>query len=238
LILLRVLFRRELAVKPPNVEAVMKLSPREALDDWKTARRVLIVLAGAILFFFLEEWLGISPAFVAMSAAAIALAWTRPNIQETLRHIDWSVLVFFGALFVMVGGLEAAGVLDLLVNSLQQLEQFPPVLLGVITIWIVAALSAFVDNVPITIALIPVIEGLGASGMNIEPLWWALVFGAGFGGNGTIIGSTANIVVASLSERTRKPITSKLWNKRGLPVMLVTCTVASLLYALFYPWFE
>jgi len=73
--------------------------------------------------------------------------------------------------------------------------------------------------------------------MNIEPLWWALVFGAGFGGNGTIIGSTANIVVAGLSERTRNPITSAQWNRRGLPVMLVTCLVASVIYVLIYPVF-
>jgi Na+/H+ antiporter NhaD/arsenite permease-like protein len=110
-----------------------------------------------------------------------------------------------------------------------------PVLFGVILIWLVAGISAVVDNVPVTIALIPIIQGLGASGMNIDPLWWALIFGAGFGGNGTIIGSTANIVVANLSERTRTPITSKLWNKRGLPVMLATCVVASLLYILAYP---
>jgi Na+/H+ antiporter NhaD/arsenite permease-like protein len=70
--------------------------------------------------------------------------------------------------------------------------------------------------------------------MDVQPLWWALVFGAGFGGNGTIIGSTANIVVATISERTRTPITSALWNKRGLPVMLATCAVASILYILAY----
>jgi len=104
-------------------------------------------------------------------------------------------------------------------------------------LWVVAVLSAVVDNVPITIALIPVIQGLGEAGINIQPLWWALAFGAGFGGNGTIIGSTANVVVTSLSERTRHPITPSLWNKRGLPVMLVTCTVASVLYALAYPLF-
>ncbi|HEX9840362.1 MAG TPA: SLC13 family permease, partial [Anaerolineales bacterium] len=101
----------------------------------------------------------------------------------------------------------------------------------------VAVLSAVVDNVPITIALIPVIRGLGASGMDVDPLWWALAFGAGFGGNGTIIGSTANIIVATLSEKTRTPITSRLWNRRGLPVMLVTCAIASVLYILLYKTF-
>jgi len=235
LLLLCYLFRRELAVRPPNADVVLKLNPRESLDDPKTARKVLIVLVGAIVLLFLEEQLSISPAFVAMGAAAVALVWVRPDIQDTLRRIEWGVLVFFGALFVMVGGLEASGVLGNLVTLLNNLHAIPPVVFGLILLWFSAALSAFVDNVPITIALIPVLLGLEAQGMNVQPLWWALVFGAGFGGNGTIIGSTANIVVASISERTRTPITSKLWNKRGLPVMLATCTVASVLYLLMYP---
>jgi Na+/H+ antiporter NhaD/arsenite permease-like protein len=161
----------------------------------------------------------------------------RPDINETLRRIEWSVLVFFGALFVMVGGLEASGVLGGIVTMLEKLYDIPSVALGLVLLWFSAGLSAFVDNVPITIALIPVLQGLAADGVNVEPLWWALAFGAGFGGNGTIIGSTANIVVASISERTRTPITARLWNKRGLPVMLATCTIASVLYMLIYPWF-
>jgi Na+/H+ antiporter NhaD/arsenite permease-like protein len=237
LFLLRYMFRRELAVQPPNAEAVLELTPHESLDDPQTARKVLIVLGGAILLFFLEEPLDISPAFVALSAAAFALAWVRPDINETLRRIEWSVLVFFGALFVMVGGLEASGVLGGIVTMLEKLYDIPSVALGLVLLWFSAGLSAFVDNVPITIALIPVLQGLAADGLNVEPLWWALAFGAGFGGNGTIIGSTANIVVASISERTRTPITARLWNKRGLPVMLATCTIASVLYMLIYPWF-
>jgi Na+/H+ antiporter NhaD/arsenite permease-like protein len=111
-------------------------------------------------------------------------------------------------------------------------------LLGVIFIWGVAILSAIVDNIPITIALIPIILQLGASGINTAPLWWALAFGAGFGGNATIIGSTANIVVASLSERTRNPITSAMWTRRGLPVMIAACTVATILYVIFFPFYS
>ncbi len=135
----------------------------------------------------------------------------------------------------MVGGIEATGVLNIVVSVLKKASTISPMLFGVILIWLVAAISAVVDNVPVTIALIPIIQGLGSAGMNMNPLWWALIFGAGLGGNGTIIGSTANIVVAGLSERTRTPITSSLWNRRGLPVMLATCLVASLLYILAYP---
>jgi len=235
LLLVRYLFRVELGQRPPNAEAVLQLNPAQALDDPVTARKVLVVLGGAILLFFIHNRIHLSPAFIALGAAAGALVWVRPDIHKTLQRIEWSVLIFFVSLFVMVGGLEAAGVLKAIAGLLAQANALPPVVFGVLMIWIVAGLSAVVDNVPITIALIPVIEGLGAAGVNIRPLWWALAFGAGFGGNGTIIGSTANIVVASLSERTRTPITSALWNKRGLPVMLATCAVTSVLYALAFP---
>jgi Na+/H+ antiporter NhaD/arsenite permease-like protein len=226
LILLRFLFRDELSKDPSNAQAVMSLNPAESLDDPKTARRVLIILGAAILLFF-----------IAVSAAAVALIWVQPDIKKTFERVEWTVLIFFAALFVMVGGLEAAGVLDAIVGLLEGLSRIPPVWFGVSLIWIVAVLSAVVDNVPITIALIPVVQGLGAAGMDITPLWWALAFGAGFGGNGTIIGSTANIIVATLSEKTRTPITSSLWNRRGLPVMLVTCAIASILYVVLYRFF-
>ena len=140
----------------------------------------------------------------------------QPDIQETFKKIEWGVLIFFSALFVMVGGLESAGVLDGVVRLMQRISVIPPLWFGITLIWIVAALSAVVDNVPITIAVIPVIRGLGETGMDITPLWWALVFGAGFGGNGTIIGSTANIIVTTLSEKTRTPITAKLWSSKRL----------------------
>ncbi|MCI0520182.1 MAG: ArsB/NhaD family transporter [Chloroflexi bacterium] len=236
--MLRYLFRKELDIAPPNAEAILKLNPRESLDDPQTAKRVLIVLGGAVVLFFFHNLLHLSPSFVAMSAAAAALVWVRPPLQAALNRVEWSVLIFFAALFVMVGGLEASGALHQLVELLGRAVDMPPALFGVLTIWLVAGFSAVVDNVPITIALIPVIHGLGQAGMDIQPLWWALAFGAGFGGNGTIIGSTANIVVASLSERTRTPITSKLWNRRGLPVMLATCAVASILFLIAYPFYS
>jgi len=237
LVLLRFLFRDELAMQPENAEAVMRLNPTESLDQPKTAVRILIVLGAAILLFFVHHVLHVSPSLIAAAAAAVALLWVQPDIQETFRKVEWSVLIFFSSLFVMVGGLEATGVLKAIVGLLEGLSSIPPLWFGVLLIWIVAALSAIVDNIPITIALIPVIRGLGEAGMDIAPLWWALAFGAGFGGNGTIIGSTANIIVATLSEKTRTPITSNLWNRRGLPVMLVTCFVATVLYIAFYKAF-
>lgn len=237
LLFLRFLFHDELSKQPGNAQAVMSLNPTESLDEPKTAQRVLIILGAAILLFFVHHMFHISPSFIATGSAAAALIWVQPDIKKTFERVEWSVLIFFAALFVMVGGLEASGVLEAIVGVLEGLSDIPPLWFGVSLIWIVAILSAVVDNIPITIALIPVIRGLGASGMDIDPLWWALAFGAGFGGNGTIIGSTANIIVTTLSEKTRTPITSTIWNRRGLPVMLLTCAIASVLYILFYEAF-
>jgi Na+/H+ antiporter NhaD/arsenite permease-like protein len=237
LILLRYLFKKDLSETPGNADAVMKLNPAQSLDEPVAARKIVIVLGAAILLFFVHHLVNVEPALVALGAAAVAMPWVRPDVDEMFRKVEWSVLVFFTALFIMVGGLKSAGVLDAAVGLLEHVSHIPPMLFGISLIWIVAFLSAVVDNVPITIAFIPVIQGLGETGMSIAPLWWALAFGAGFGGNGTIIGSTANIIVTALSEKTRTPITSGLWNRRGLPVMLFACAIASILYAILYSTF-
>lgn len=234
LFILRYLFRKDLALVPTNLDALQELNPKNALKDSRAAKKIIIVVGITIIFFLLEEMLHIRPALVAIGASALALVWVRPSIQETLKRIQWDVLLFFASLFVIIGGLEASGIMQSVAGFVANAKNLPPVVFGLILLWSVAILSALVDNVPITIALIPVIQGLGAAGMDIHPLWWALVFGAGLGGNGTIIGSTANMVVASISEKTESPITPKIWNKRGLPVMLGTCLVASLLYVVFF----
>jgi Na+/H+ antiporter NhaD/arsenite permease-like protein len=233
------LFRNELQANPEMAHRVKQLDPTKALDHPQTARKILIVLGAAILLFFVHHIFHISPAFIALGGAATALLWVHPeDVSKILGHVEWSVLIFFASLFVMIGGLEAAGVLEKVAQIVAQVSDINPVWLGVIMIWVVAGLSAVVDNIPITIALIPVLQGMAASGINVQPLWWALVFGAGFGGNGTIIGATANVVVVSLSEKTRTPITAAMWTRRGLPVMLIACTVSSIAYALLFPLFR
>lgn len=138
----------------------------------------------------------------------------------------------------MVGGLEAAGVFEPIAEVLAPLGHENPRLLGVIIIWVVAGLSALVDNVPVTVAMISLLGGLAVAGVNVSALWWAVVFGAGFGGNATKIGSGANILVVSLAEKTSTPISAQLWTRRGLPVAIATCIVGSILLVLLFPWLQ
>ncbi len=232
LFMLKFLFRKELAVKPTDPEALQSLDEKSLLKDPKALRRILIVLGGVILLFFLHTYLHLSPSFIAILGAAVAMLWIKPDVEEVLKDVEWSVLLFFAALFVVVGGLEASGLLGILANNLTSLAVSDVLLTGIILIWAGALISAIVDNIPYTIIMIPIIQNLGTLGVDITPLWWALALGAGFGGNGTPIGSTANIITIKISEKTRTPITTALWLRTGLPVMLVTSLIGSILFAL------
>jgi len=236
LLVLWVAFRRELAIKPKNIEAFLHLNEREALEDPAGMRKTLIVLAGVILLFFLQGALGLRPSTIALVGAAAALLWVRPDIEEALKQIEWSVLLFFAGLFIITGGLEATGLLRLLADIVAESAQTNLLGASLLLLWLAAIVSAVVDNIPFTIALIPVIQELGGLGIGVAPLWWALALGAGLGGNGTPIGATANVITVALSAKTRTPITTRIWVRSGLPVMLVTCIIASLLFALFFGW--
>ncbi|NIN69181.1 MAG: hypothetical protein GTO63_31750 [Anaerolineae bacterium] len=236
LVILRFVFRPEMAERSENIEALMSLDQNEALKDASGARKILLVLCGVILLFFVHGQLGLTPAFIALAGAAAALLWVRPNIEEILKGVEWPILLFFAALFVAVGGLEAAGVLELLAGAVAGLAQSNLLVASILLLLVAAVVSAVVANIPFTIALIPVIQQLGRLGVATSPLWWALALGAGFGGNGTIIGSASNVITVALSEKTHTPITSRIWTRAGLPVMIVTCLVGSVLFAIFFSW--
>ena len=234
LFLLRFLFRKELSEKPQNVEALMMLDEKAALRDRRALVRIVTVLVGVVILFLIAEWLHFTPALVALLGATAALVWVRPDVEKILKDVEWSVLLFFTGLFVAVGGIEASGVLDLVAEPLARLATQNLLLTSVGLLWVSAIMSAIVDNIPFTITMIPIILGLQAEGIYVAPLWWALALGAGFGGNGTPIGSTANIITISVSEKTRTPITTAIWLRTGLPVMIVACIVGTILFILLF----
>lgn len=230
LYMIKFIFRKQLAKKPKKIEELMRLNASESITDKKSLIKVLIVLSIVIMLFFTHHALHISPSLVATIGMALGLLLIRPNIEEILKEVEWPVLLFFAALFVAVGGVESSGLLDLLAGKIMAFASKDLLLSCIILIWVSAFFSAIVDNIPFTIAMIPVIQHLEASGIMVAPLWWALALGVGFGGNGTPIGSTAGIIAISISEKTRSPITFKIWLKSGFPVMIATCLAATLLF--------
>jgi len=237
--LLLFLFRRQLRVTPSGLEGLARLDARRALLDPKTARKVLLVLAVTILLYLVHDLVCLGPGLVAVVGAGMGLLWVRPPVEEILRDVHWDVLIFFLCLFVIVGGLEAAGVLGLIAEAIAQLTAHGMAFAALSVLWVSAIMSAVVDNIPFTIAMIPVIAALGAHGVNVLPLWWALALGAGFGGNGTPIGSTAGIVTVSMSAGGDTPVTFRMWLKSGSLAALASCIVASagLFLAIEAGWF-
>ncbi len=220
-------FRRELRKEPENLENLERLDARRALVDPSTMRKMFWVLGFTVLLYFVHEPLQFPPGLVALIGAAAGLLWVRPKVDEVMNFIHWDVLLFFIGLFIVVGGLESAGVLGLISRELEIIARSGILIASVAILWISALMSAVVDNIPFTIAMVPVIKALGAQGAAITPLWWALALGVGFGGNATPIGATANVVVISVSERTPYPISSRHWMSSATLVAFLSCVLGT-----------
>jgi Na+/H+ antiporter NhaD/arsenite permease-like protein len=239
-LLLLFLFRSYFA-KPIN--DILDLDERKALKDPKGLQAILLALGIVILLFFIHHRFHLFPGYVAWIGVALALAMVRPDPDIFLSQIDWSVLVFFAGLFIMVGGVEGSGLLDLVGQQLAVIAREPENLLmtAMILMWVSAFLSAAVDNIPFTVTMIPIILHLETQGVDVMPLWWALSLGVGLGGNGTHIGSTANVICVAEAERSGVPefrISPVLWLKKGAPVMLVTLSISSILMTIFFDYYR
>jgi len=221
-------FRRELRRHSPNVERLLRMDERRAIVDPLNTRRMLITLAITILLFLVHEPLGLDPGLVALVGACIALLWARPDFDRILKGIHWDVLIFFVSLFVIVGGLEASGAIGYLGRGITGLAQRGAYLPLLVVLWGSALASAVISNVPLTIAMLPILKGLAAQGVNVAPLWWALAIGVGFGANLTPLGSAANIVIVSMSASLGEKLTPRRWFAHGSLVALVSCTLGTL----------
>jgi Na+/H+ antiporter NhaD/arsenite permease-like protein len=229
LLVFRFLFHSQLNNGPSSIERLQAMNEREAIHDPVTLKRILIILAGTIVLFFLHGALHLEPAMVALigSATALLAVNRKSDPQPIIKDVELSVLLFFASLFVLVGGLEHTGVLQHVSNLLLTGAADNILMTAIIVMWASAVLSAIVDNIPMTVAMIPIFGGLEAQGIPIELLWWALVFGVGFGGNISPIGSSAGVIVVGKAEQTEHPISFIEWMKTGVPASIAALAIAT-----------
>ena len=240
LLVLLAMFRKDLR---QEIDEVLDLDENKALKDKKALIAISFSIAVVIALFFVHHRFHLFPGYVAWVGVAVALALVRPDPEEFLREIDWSLLVFFAGLFIIVGGVEGSGLLDLFGLHLVNFAEEPGKLLAaaLVVMWVSAVLSAAVDNIPFTVTMIPIISHLQTQGVDVMPLWWALAMGVGLGGNGSHIGATANVICVAEAERTRKPeyrITPLFWLQKGTPVMFTTLVISSVLFAIFFDYYR
>ena len=248
LLLLKFFFRRELRAdqiieKESNVEELMERDEEAIIIENKdTLKKALIVLAGVIILFSLQGLTHIEVSIVAIGGVAVLLVITRAPLDKILHEVDWPTLFFFAGLFVIVGVAESAGLINMLANIAIGITGGNPWLTFVMIIWLSGIGSAFVDNIPLTATMIPVIQSINSdptiatafgveSPFQFSPLWWALALGADLGGNGTLIGSSAGVVAVGLSEKFGHRITFNRWFRIGFPFMLITLAIGTIILA-------
>jgi len=238
---LKLLFRKELAV---NSES--EFLTENEYKDRKLWRQCLFVLGVMVLLFIVHHQIHWEPWMVSATGLTLLLFLARKvEMDHAMKEVEVPLLIFFIALFVVVGGVEHSQFLMYIGQFIIPFVKEDLLTATLVLMWVAAVLSAAIDNIPFTAAMIPILLGMEQQGINVTPLWWALAVGVGMGGNGTHIGSTANVYIVTISERLAKSendaslaITPSLWFRKGTPAMLVTLIVSSLVFYFFFDFFN
>jgi len=211
---------------------VMELDERKQLQDIPLLKKSLFVLSITIGAFCFHQVLHLESATVALSGAVLLLIMTYAQSEHELERIfhkiEWLTIFFFVGLFILVSGLVETGIISVLAQDLMNLTAGNSVATAMVILWLSAIASAFVDNIPFVATMIPLIKEMGTMGVaNLEPLWWSLALGACLGGNGTLIGASANVIVVGLATQNGHPISFMKYFRVAFPLMVLSIVISS-----------
>lgn len=227
IICFKFLFKDTLTIDKNCARNILKLDEKKSIKDKSLLIKSIIVMAFILLGFMLHNKLNLDSCIIALTGATIMLLIGKQDIDEILSSVEWSTILFFTGLFVIVGGLEEVGLINKLATFLIDATDGHLVLTMLIILWLSAIVSSFLDNIPFVATLIPLILTMETQGLNIEPLWWAVSLGACLGGNGTLVGASANIVLASIGEKHGYPLSFKEYFKFGFPLMILSILIST-----------
>lgn len=232
LAILVLIYRNRLKTTDELKAKIMELDERKQLQDILLLKKCLFVLSITISAFCFHQVLHLESATVALSGAVLLLLMTYARSEHELERIfhkiEWLTIFFFVGLFVLVSGLVETGVISLLAKDLIKLTAGNSVATAMLILWLSAIASAFVDNIPFVATMIPLIKEMGTMGItNLEPLWWSLALGACLGGNGTLIGASANVIVVGLAVQEGHAISFVKYFKVAFPLMLLSILISS-----------
>ncbi|MCQ6563176.1 ArsB/NhaD family transporter [Paenibacillus mendelii] len=230
------LFRKQLKTAEEYKQGIMKMDVSELITDRPLLVRCLIILALTIGGFFLHQTFHVESSVVALTGAFLLLLLAGEHaMEEAFTRVEWTTIFFFIGLFTLVGSLVDTGIISDLAVKAMDLTGGDLAATSMLILWMSAIASAFMDNIPFVATMIPLIQEMGNMGMqNLEPLWWSLALGACLGGNGTLIGASANLITAGLSAKEGHPITFVKFLKYGFPFMLLSVGMSSIYIYLRY----
>ncbi len=225
-------FRKELVVEEGARPHVGALDTDNLIKDAGLLKKSLTIIGLVLVGFTAHAALHLEPATIAMSGAALLLLWSKTEPDEALEHVEWTTLLFFAGLFITVEAIVNVGIIENIAQEALKLLHGDLGLTTMFILWLSAIASGIVDNIPYAATMIPLIQSLGNNGMNTEPLWWALALGADLGGNLTLIGASANVVVASMAERNGYKISFIQFSKYSF-----LFTLGTMISSTIFVWF-
>jgi Na+/H+ antiporter NhaD/arsenite permease-like protein len=228
------LYGRKLKVDEDDRLAIMELGEHEAITSKSLFIKSIVMILVVAVAFMLHGVLHLESAVIALTAAAVLMLIGRQDIEETVLGVEWTTIGFFGGLFIVVGGMVETGVIGLFAEFLVNATQGQEIVAILAVLVASAIISAILDNIPFVATMIPVLIAMEGSGLDITPLWWALSLGACLGGNGTLIGASANVVLSGISNREGYPLTFLHFLKVGFPFMLLSIVIAGVYLVFLY----
>jgi len=233
--LLKRINRNEYCCKEENFEKINRMDENLAIKDTLLLKKSGAVLLMTIMGFMFHQMLGYESATIALVGAATLLLISKLDPEDVFLEIEWTTIFFFAALFILVGALEEVGVIEVMAVKLIELTNGNLFLTTMVILWVSAIASSFLDNIPFVATMIPLIKSMEAMGtIDSTPLWWALALGACLGGNGTLVGASANLIVVGLLEKKGRKLAFVEYMKIGFPLMLVSVAISSVYLAVFY----
>lgn len=232
IILMKVFYGKALHPSTLDTSAVENLDPSKSITNPALMKKALVVLVFVIIGFVFHDKLGLESSVVALTAAAVMLIIGRADVDNAVQDVEWTTILFFMSLFVVVGGLTETGVIKQLADLLISATNGHPMMTMLVLLWASALLSSILDNIPFVATLIPLILAMKADGMDVTSFWWAVSLGACLGGNGTLIGASANVVLSGISNKHGYPITFKSFLRVGMPFMLLSVAISTVFLVL------
>ena len=221
------IYGRKLHVEPEAMDSILQLDENKAIKDRSLLIKSVVMILLVVFGFVFHSQLHLESCTIALTAAAVMLLIGRQDVEEIVAGVECTTILFFTVLFIVVGGLQETGVIQILANGLMDLTEGHMTLTILLILWVSAIVSSFLDNIPFVATLIPLILTMQSSGVDVTPLWWAVSLGACLGGNGTLIGASANVVLSGISNRHGFPITFASYFKVGFPLMLVSVAIST-----------
>ena len=226
ILIMEVIYKKGLHTTPELQAELMAMNEKKSLKDHKLLKKSLFVLTLVILGFFTHAITHIESSMIALAGGFLLLLLAGGShhlVESSMKAVEWATIFFFIGLFIAVGGLIETGIIGSLAGKAVELTGGDVTATSLLVLWLSALVSAVLDNIPFVATMIPLIQNMGAMGIdNLEPIWWSLALGACLGGNGTLVGASANLIVAGMAAERGVKITFINYLKIGFPLMILT----------------